>query len=145
VWAAPSIRCSDPEIDEASSEARNATRLATSSGVMAVPSGWFSSNSPMIEFKYQNVSAAMLDLGLPYIRGYKPRSNYQAALTAEIQRRLEADPTLLGRLRERHDDGALRQGRLQRTEVPEPSAPPSRFIPRDTQPLRTPPRLRARA
>lgn len=29
-----------------------------------------------IEFKHANVSAALLDLGLPYIEGYKPRSNY---------------------------------------------------------------------
>ena len=27
-----------------------------------------------------NISAAMIDLGFPYIRGYKPRSNYQALL-----------------------------------------------------------------
>jgi hypothetical protein len=39
-----------------------------------------------IEFKHQNISAAMLDLGPPYIRGYKPRGNYQAALTTAIQR-----------------------------------------------------------
>ena len=77
-----------------------------------------------VEYKHQNISAAMLDLGLPYIRGYKPRSNYQAALTAEIQQRLEAYPALLGKLRDRHDDGPPRQG-LQRTQVPEPSAPPA--------------------
>ena len=28
-----------------------------------------------IEYKHQNISAAMIDLGLPYIRGYKPMSN----------------------------------------------------------------------
>jgi hypothetical protein len=33
-----------------------------------------------IEFKHCNVSAAMIDLGFPYIRGYQPRSNYQALL-----------------------------------------------------------------
>lgn len=33
-----------------------------------------------IEFKHGNISAAMIDLGFPYIRGYKPRSNYQALL-----------------------------------------------------------------
>lgn len=33
-----------------------------------------------IEFKHCNISAAMIDLGFPYIRGYQPRSNYQALL-----------------------------------------------------------------
>ena len=33
-----------------------------------------------VEFKHGNISAAMIDLGFPYIRGYKPRSNYQALL-----------------------------------------------------------------
>lgn len=33
-----------------------------------------------IEFKHANISAAMIDLGFPYIQGYKPRSNYQALL-----------------------------------------------------------------
>jgi hypothetical protein len=42
-----------------------------------------------IEFKHQNISAAMINLGLPYIRGYLPRGNYQAALATEVQRRLE--------------------------------------------------------
>lgn len=33
-----------------------------------------------IEFKHGNISAAMIDLGFPCIRGYKPRVNYQALL-----------------------------------------------------------------
>lgn len=33
-----------------------------------------------IEFKHCNISAAMIDLGFPYIRGYQPRANYQALL-----------------------------------------------------------------
>lgn len=36
-----------------------------------------------IEFKHSNISAALLEAGFPYIRGYKPRSNYQALL-AEV-------------------------------------------------------------
>jgi hypothetical protein len=76
-----------------------------------------------IEFKYQNISAAMLDLGLPYIRGYRPRSNYQAALTAEIQRRLEADPQLLSTLKISTDARPPSGSHLQRTPLPTPSAP----------------------
>lgn len=37
-----------------------------------------------IEFKHGNISAAMLDLGFPGIRGYLPRANYQALLLEAI-------------------------------------------------------------
>ncbi len=30
-----------------------------------------------IEFKHANISAALINMGLPYIKGYKPRFNYQ--------------------------------------------------------------------
>ena len=42
-----------------------------------------------IEFKHGNISAAMIDLGLPYVRGYKPRVNYQTllAIVADEQAR----------------------------------------------------------
>ncbi|QYH38465.1 DUF3883 domain-containing protein [Algoriphagus sp. NBT04N3] len=33
-----------------------------------------------IEFKHQNISAALASFGLPFIRGYKPRWNYQKVL-----------------------------------------------------------------
>lgn len=33
-----------------------------------------------VEFKHCNISAVMIDLGFPYIRGYQPRGNYQALL-----------------------------------------------------------------
>lgn len=33
-----------------------------------------------IEFKHGNISAVLIDLGFPYITGYKPRFNYQALL-----------------------------------------------------------------
>jgi hypothetical protein len=50
-----------------------------------------------IEFKHANISAAMIELGLPYIRGYKPRRNYQTELVSEIRRRVEDGqlPTVL--------------------------------------------------
>jgi hypothetical protein len=47
-----------------------------------------------LKFKYQNISAAMRDLGLPYLHDYKPRGNHQVALADEIRGRLEADPQL---------------------------------------------------
>jgi len=42
-----------------------------------------------IEFKHQNISAALQDLGLPWIAGYKPRSNYQIALLEAVEVQLE--------------------------------------------------------
>jgi hypothetical protein len=33
-----------------------------------------------IEFKHQNISAALAKMGLPYIKGYKPRANLQGLL-----------------------------------------------------------------
>lgn len=48
-----------------------------------------------VEFKHANISAALLDAGLPYINGYKPRSNYQALLADVVMERLNTTPTLL--------------------------------------------------
>lgn len=41
-----------------------------------------------IEFKHQNISAVLQELGMPWIKGYKPRSNYQGALLEAIERHL---------------------------------------------------------
>jgi hypothetical protein len=74
-----------------------------------------------IEFKHQNISAAMINLGLPYIRGYLPRGNYQAALATEIQRRVEADPSLLTQImpdKSQSNTG----GQLQLADAPPPRA-----------------------
>jgi hypothetical protein len=49
-----------------------------------------------IEFKHQNISAVLQDLGLPWIPGYKPRSNYQTALLAAVEEYLGRHPLLLG-------------------------------------------------
>ncbi|MEX0331433.1 MAG: DUF3883 domain-containing protein [Puniceicoccaceae bacterium] len=48
-----------------------------------------------IEFKHANVSAALLDLGLPYIEGYKPRSNYQELISEVLTEKLVKNPNLL--------------------------------------------------
>jgi len=39
-----------------------------------------------VEFKHQNISAVLADMGLPYIKGYKPRSNYQQILWEQVDR-----------------------------------------------------------
>jgi hypothetical protein len=43
-----------------------------------------------IEFKHQNISAVLMRLGEPWIRGYKPMANYQKALIEGIGRFLAA-------------------------------------------------------
>jgi hypothetical protein len=37
-----------------------------------------------VEFKHGNISAVMLELGIPYIRGYLPRSNAQTGLISVV-------------------------------------------------------------
>jgi Domain of unknown function (DUF3883) len=41
-----------------------------------------------IEKKHQNISAVLLELGYPYINGYKPLRNYQAMLGGIVEERL---------------------------------------------------------
>lgn len=48
-----------------------------------------------VEFKHQNISAILIEHGFPYIEGYKPRSNYQDLLRAEVIARLLADAPLM--------------------------------------------------
>lgn len=47
-----------------------------------------------IEFKHANISAAMIDLGFPYINGYKYRSNYQALLATVAAEQIRGLPML---------------------------------------------------
>jgi uncharacterized protein DUF3883 len=41
-----------------------------------------------VEFKHQNISAVLEELGLPWIPGYKPKRNYQGAIIDAIDRYL---------------------------------------------------------
>jgi Domain of unknown function (DUF3883) len=52
-----------------------------------------------VEFKHQNISAVLEELGLPWIPGYKPKRNYQAAIFDAIDRYLSA-----------HRDATYQQG-----------------------------------
>lgn len=47
-----------------------------------------------IEFKHANISAVMIEMGYPYVDGYKPRSNYQNLLQEVVERRVYASPEL---------------------------------------------------
>lgn len=48
-----------------------------------------------IEFKHANISAVLIELGFPYIPGYKPRSNYQHLLREVVSERLASNSELL--------------------------------------------------
>ena len=37
-----------------------------------------------VELKHQNISAVLIEMGIPYIDGYKPRFNYQRSLLPEV-------------------------------------------------------------
>ena len=42
-----------------------------------------------IEFKHCNISAVLIELGFPYVRGYQPRSNYQALLSEVVAEQVQ--------------------------------------------------------
>lgn len=47
-----------------------------------------------IEYKHANISAVLIELGFPYIRGYQPRFNYQQLLAEVVAERLDQAPQL---------------------------------------------------
>jgi hypothetical protein len=48
-----------------------------------------------VEFKHQNISAVLDELGMPWIPGYKPKRNYQNAIFDAIDRYLTKHPVAL--------------------------------------------------
>jgi hypothetical protein len=48
-----------------------------------------------VEFKHQNISAVLDELGMPWIPGYKPKRNYQNAIFGAIDRYLTQHPAIL--------------------------------------------------
>lgn len=47
-----------------------------------------------VEFKHANISAILIELGFPFISGYKPRSNYQRLLLEVVSQHLAANPAM---------------------------------------------------
>lgn len=47
-----------------------------------------------IEFKHRNISAILIELGFPYITGYKPSGNYQLLLREVVEDRIAKDQLL---------------------------------------------------
>jgi len=52
-----------------------------------------------VEFKHQNISAVLEELGMPWIPGYRPKSNYQNAIFDAIDRYLIRHPASIQRTR----------------------------------------------
>jgi len=48
-----------------------------------------------VERKHQNISAALIELGFPYISGYKPLANYQKLLFQVVEARLRHTPGIV--------------------------------------------------
>ena len=48
-----------------------------------------------VEFKHQNISSVLVEMGLPYVEGYKPRGNYQGLLATEVESFLDQRPGFL--------------------------------------------------
>ena len=47
-----------------------------------------------VELKHQNISAVLIEMGVPYIDGYKPRFNYQRSLVPAVSGYLSRHPEL---------------------------------------------------
>ena len=54
-----------------------------------------------VERKHQNISAILNELHIPYVRGYKPLSNYQQLLYEVVVERLAQSPALIEAIRMR--------------------------------------------
>ncbi len=66
-----------------------------------------------IEFKHQNISAALKALGEDWIPGYKPADNFQMALTGAVVRWLQNNPQWLNRVSDRPQaDGMAETAKL---------------------------------
>jgi hypothetical protein len=96
-----------------------------------------------IERKHQNVSAILIELGYPYIAGYKPLSNYQALLSDVVCERLSANAALAATVRAAVEAPAglpTVADILNRWEQPpEPATPTSYSVVRERPPRVGPP------
>ncbi|AOK15145.1 MULTISPECIES: DUF3883 domain-containing protein [Burkholderia cepacia complex] len=90
-----------------------------------------------VEMKHQNISAVLDQLDLPYIRGYKPRSNFQELLrevvVAYIQREQPVLQTIVDAIEEQTEPGnKTYRGVLIEPPIPEtlPSTKQRKRLPR---------------
>jgi hypothetical protein len=57
-----------------------------------------------IEFKHQNISAVLVQMGLPFIKGYKPRYNYQQLLVRSVTQHIGGNQRFLEKEFEKFSD-----------------------------------------
>jgi len=79
-----------------------------------------------IERKHQNISAILIELGFPYVRGYKPLSNYQRLLYEVVRDRLLVSQGITDATRVRAEQPILEPPRVadlldRLVERPEPA------------------------
>ena len=82
-------------------------------------------NKGSVEFKHQNISAILNQLGLPYIEGYKPRGNFQALLERVVMDVIVTDleiNRLAQHVVEREDFNSIASENLTSIWVPTPKA-----------------------
>ena len=99
-------------------------------------------SDPSIERKHQNISAVLLEMGLPFIEGYKPLRNYQRSLLPELVteavvgrplflKTIEADVDREARVPSVDDILGTMLSKPPVSDLPAPPAPqlPDRFLP----------------
>ncbi len=93
-----------------------------------------------VEYKYQNISAVLIEMGLPYIAGYKPAFNYQKQLSNTVLAYIAAQPELFDKTLEQvhysNKSPYAVTNSLLDDEIPErittPQIPNRKFIARKT-------------
>lgn len=75
-----------------------------------------------VELKYQNISAVLHDLELPFIRGYKPRSNAQLLLRQAVQQFVLDQPSLVSKVVDALEEVTTPDQRAFHASVVEPPA-----------------------
>ena len=76
-----------------------------------------------IEYKHQNISAILVELGLPYIPGYKPASNYQSDLKRAVLAHVAARPGDVSDLTTAADTAPSTPGAIDWDKVLDPELP----------------------
>ncbi|RZK45137.1 MAG: DUF3883 domain-containing protein [Hymenobacter sp.] len=97
-----------------------------------------------VEFKHANISAVLLELGYPYVDGYKPRSNYQELLREMVETRLSANRALQVTVKSIVEQPVITTIpliNLDQVIVPAPSRKPSNVTGKDRESGNYPPRL----
>ena len=78
-----------------------------------------------IEMKHQNISAILDHLGLPYIRGYKPRSNFQDLLREVVLSHVQREQPVLQAIVDAIEEQTEPGNKTYRAVLVEPPVPES--------------------